>query len=164
MTGAARGIGEAVAETLARDGAHVIVLDVPSAEADLTAVAERLGGTALALDITADDAGEQIAAALPSGGLDILVHNAGITRDRKLANMAADRWSSVLEVNLASVLRSTDALLKAGALRRGGRIIATASISRHRGQRGPDQLRSQQGGRHRPGPRPGPDARSPSTA
>ncbi|WP_327354202.1 3-oxoacyl-ACP reductase [Streptomyces sp. NBC_01304] len=129
VTGAARGIGESVAATLARDGAHVIVLDVPSAEADLTAVAGRLGGTALALDITADDAGERIAAALPSGGLDILVHNAGITRDRKLANMAADRWSSVLEVNLASVLRTTDALLKAGAINRGGRIVATASIS-----------------------------------
>ncbi|MDG4857318.1 3-oxoacyl-ACP reductase [Streptomyces sp. T-3] len=128
VTGAARGIGESVAATLARDGAHVVVLDVPAAEGDLAKVAERLGGTALALDITADDAGERMAAALPDG-LDVLVHNAGITRDRKLANMAVDRWSSVLEVNLASVLRTTDALLKAGAINRGGRIVATASIS-----------------------------------
>ncbi|MEW2283466.1 3-oxoacyl-ACP reductase [Streptomyces sp. NPDC047841] len=128
VTGAARGIGEAVAGTLARDGARVVVLDVPAAEADARRVAERLGGTALALDITAADAGERIADALP-GGLDVLVHNAGITRDRRLANMPADRWRSVLEVNLGGVLRTTDALLAGGALRAGGRIVATASIA-----------------------------------
>ncbi|MFJ3720451.1 3-oxoacyl-ACP reductase [Streptomyces sp. NPDC090057] len=128
VTGAARGIGEAVAETLARDGAHVVVLDVPAAEADAHRVAERLGGTALALDITAEDAGERIAGALPDG-LDALIHNAGITRDRRLVNMPADRWSPVLEVNLGSVLRTTDALLAKGALRSGGRIVATASIA-----------------------------------
>ena len=128
VTGAARGIGEAVAETLARDGARVVVLDVPRAEQDARRVAERLGGTALPLDITAADAGARIADALPDG-LDVLVHNAGITRDRRLVNMPAERWGPVLEVNLASVLRTTDALLAAGALRRGGRIVATASIA-----------------------------------
>ncbi|KPC88595.1 3-ketoacyl-ACP reductase [Streptomyces sp. NRRL WC-3753] len=128
VTGAARGIGAAVAETLAGQGAHVVVLDVPQAEDAARRAAERLGGTALALDITAADAGERIAAALP-GGLDVLVHNAGITRDRRLVNMPADRWSSVLDVNLASVLRTTDALLAAGAVNRGGRIVATASIA-----------------------------------
>ncbi|MHB9759518.1 3-oxoacyl-ACP reductase [Streptomyces sp. BYX5S] len=128
VTGAARGIGEAVAETLVRDGAEVVLLDVPSAEADLAKVAQRLGGRALPLDITARDAGERIAEFAPDG-LDVLVHNAGITRDRRLANMPAERWSSVLEVNLASVLRTTDTLLKAGAVRRGGSIVATASIA-----------------------------------
>lgn len=128
VTGAARGIGEAVAETLARDGARVVVLDVPQAEADARRVAERLGGTALALDITAPDAGGRIAATLPDG-LDVLIHNAGITRDRRLVNMPAERWSSVLDVNLASVLRTTDALLTEGALKPGGRIVATASIA-----------------------------------
>ncbi|MFF4250884.1 3-oxoacyl-ACP reductase [Streptomyces sp. NPDC001663] len=128
VTGAARGIGEAVAETLARDGARVVVLDVPQAEEDARRVAERLGGSALALDITAADAGARIADALPEG-LDVLVHNAGITRDRRLVNMPAERWSSVLDVNLASVLRTTDALLAAGALRPGGRIVGTASIA-----------------------------------
>ncbi|MFF5182987.1 3-oxoacyl-ACP reductase [Streptomyces sp. NPDC000345] len=128
VTGGARGIGEAVAETLARDGAQVVVLDVPQAEADARRVAERLGGRALALDITAADAGERIAAEL-SDGLDVLIHNAGITRDRRLVNMPADRWSSVLDVNLASVLRTTDALLAKGTLRPGGRIVATASIA-----------------------------------
>ncbi|WP_028808175.1 3-oxoacyl-ACP reductase [Streptomyces canus] len=128
VTGGARGIGAAVAETLARDGARVVVLDVPGASADAERLAERLGGSALALDITAPDAGARIAEALPDG-LDMLVHNAGITRDRRLANMPGERWSSVLDVNLASVLRTTDALLEAGTLRRGGRIVATASIA-----------------------------------
>ncbi|MFF5959292.1 3-oxoacyl-ACP reductase [Streptomyces luteogriseus] len=128
VTGAARGIGEAVAETLARDGARVVVLDVPQAEQDARRVAERLGGTALLLDMTSADAGARITEALPDG-LDLLIHNAGITRDRRLVNMPAERWISVLEVNLASVLRTTDALLKDGALKRGGRIVATASIA-----------------------------------
>ncbi|MFH9416940.1 3-oxoacyl-ACP reductase [Streptomyces rochei] len=128
VTGAARGIGAAVAETLAGQGARVVVLDVPQAEQEARRLAERLGGTALALDITAADAGERIAAAVP-GGLDVLIHNAGVTRDRRLANMPAERWSSVLDVNLASVLRTTDALLGSGAVNRGGRIVATASIA-----------------------------------
>ncbi|MFI9421652.1 3-oxoacyl-ACP reductase [Streptomyces werraensis] len=128
VTGAARGIGEAVAATLARDGAEVVVLDVPQAEEDARRVAERIGGSVLLLDMTAADAGARIAEALP-GGLDVLVHNAGITRDRRLVNMEKNRWSSVLDVNLGSVLRTTDALLEAGALRRDGRIVATASIA-----------------------------------
>ncbi|MFE7811187.1 3-oxoacyl-ACP reductase [Streptomyces sp. NPDC057433] len=128
VTGGARGIGEAVATTLARDGAKVVVLDVPQAGADARRVAERLGGLALPLDITAADAGARIAEALPDG-LDVLVHNAGITRDRRLARMPAERWAPVLEVNLASVLRTTDALLAAGTLKRGGRIVATASLT-----------------------------------
>ncbi|QNP70916.1 3-oxoacyl-ACP reductase [Streptomyces roseirectus] len=128
VTGGARGIGAAVAETLARDGADVVVLDVPQAEADARLLAERIGGRALALDITAADAGERIAAELPDG-LDVLIHNAGITRDRRLVNMPAERWSSVLDVNLASVLRTTDALFAKGTLRPGGRIVATASIA-----------------------------------
>ncbi|MEU3253682.1 3-oxoacyl-ACP reductase [Streptomyces sp. NPDC006997] len=128
VTGAARGIGAAVAGTLARDGARVVVLDVPSAGADAERLADRLGGTALALDVTAADAADRIAAALPDG-LDVLVHNAGVTRDRRLVNMDAARWGSVLDVNLASVLRTTDALLADGALRPGGRIVATASIA-----------------------------------
>ncbi|MET9108810.1 3-oxoacyl-ACP reductase [Streptomyces zhihengii] len=129
VTGAARGIGAAVAEVLARDGARVICLDVPGAGADLERTADALDGTALPLDITTGDAADRIVAALPGGELDVLVHNAGITRDRRLANMSADRWSQVLDVNLAAVLDTTDALLKRGAVRRGGSVVATASIA-----------------------------------
>ncbi|MGW6287701.1 3-oxoacyl-ACP reductase [Streptomyces sp. NPDC055107] len=128
VTGAARGIGASVASVLARDGARVIVLDVPGARDDLVRTADRLGATALPLDITAPDAAARIAAAAPDG-LDVLVHNAGITRDRRLANMPAERWAQVIEVNLDSVLRTTDELLSAGALNRGGRIVATSSIA-----------------------------------
>jgi 3-oxoacyl-[acyl-carrier protein] reductase len=128
VTGAARGIGAAVAATLAREGAHVVCLDVPAAAGPLGDLARSIGGTALTADVTAPDAGERIAAALPDG-LDVLVHNAGITRDRRLANMPADRWGAVLDVNLGSVLRITGALLTAGTLRDGGRLVATASIS-----------------------------------
>ncbi|WP_406484439.1 3-oxoacyl-ACP reductase [Streptomyces microflavus] len=128
VTGAARGIGAAVASVLARDGARVIVLDVPGAREELERTADRLGATALPLDITAPDAADRIAAAVPDG-LGVLVHNAGITRDRRLANMPADRWASVIEVNLDSVLRTTDELLDAGVITRGGRIVATASIA-----------------------------------
>ncbi|MFD4897973.1 3-oxoacyl-ACP reductase [Streptomyces sp. NPDC058411] len=135
VTGSARGIGAAVASVLARDGARVICLDVPQAEEELTRTAERLGATALPLDITAPDAADLIAEAVPDG-LDILVHNAGITRDRRLANMPADRWASVIDVNLDSVLRTTDALITSGTLRRGGRIVATASIAGIAGNNG----------------------------
>lgn len=128
VTGAARGIGAAVASVLARDGARVIALDVPGAREELERTADRLGATALPLDITAPDAADRIAAAAPDG-LGVLVHNAGITRDRRLANMPADRWASVIEVNLDSVLRTTDGLLKSGTITRGGRIVATASIA-----------------------------------
>ncbi|MEU0130006.1 MULTISPECIES: 3-oxoacyl-ACP reductase [unclassified Streptomyces] len=128
VTGAARGIGASVASVLARDGAQVICLDVPQAQEELARTADRLGATALPLDITAPDAAGLIAAAAPSG-LDVLVHNAGITRDRRLANMPADRWAPVIDVNLDSVLRTTDALLSTGTVNRGGRIVATASIA-----------------------------------
>ncbi|MBK3562019.1 3-oxoacyl-ACP reductase [Streptomyces sp. MBT56] len=135
VTGAARGIGASVASVLARDGAHVIVLDVPQAQDDLVRTADRLGATALPLDITAPDAAARIAAAAPDG-LDVLVHNAGITRDRRLANMPADRWAQVIDVNLDSVLRTTDELLTSGTLNRGGRVVATASIAGIAGNNG----------------------------
>ncbi|MEU4132027.1 3-oxoacyl-ACP reductase [Streptomyces wuyuanensis] len=128
VTGAARGIGAAVAETLVRDGARVVCLDVPQAGDELDRTAERLGAAALPLDMTADDAAERIADAFLDG-LGVLVHNAGVTRDRRLSNMSAERWSSVLDVNLTSVLDTTDALLRTGVVAAGGRIVATASIA-----------------------------------
>ncbi|MFD5315652.1 3-oxoacyl-ACP reductase [Streptomyces sp. NPDC127098] len=125
VTGAARGIGATVAEVLHRDGARVIGVDVPARGAELRATMQPLAGTAVELDITAADAPDRLAERV--AGLDVLVHNAGITRDRTLGRMAADRWRAVLDVNLVAVERLTERL--APVLPEGGRIVFTSSIS-----------------------------------
>ncbi|HUE92138.1 3-oxoacyl-ACP reductase [Pseudomonas sp.] len=128
VTGASRGIGAAIAETLARDGAEVVLLDVPPAKQALDALAARLGGRGLALDICAADAAAQLIDALPDG-VDIVVHNAGITRDKTLAKMSDEFWNSVINVNLNAPQVLTQALLDAGKLHDNGRVVLIASIS-----------------------------------
>ena len=135
VTGAARGIGAAIAETLARDGAQVVLLDVPQAKADLEALAARLGGRALTVDICAEDAASQLIEHLPDG-LDFLVHNAGITRDKTLANMPADFWDSVLAVNFNAPQVLTQALVDSGTLRDNARVILMSSTTGLAGNRG----------------------------
>src|SRR5690606_12485564 len=100
VTGAARGIGATIAEVLAQYGATVVCLDIPAAGADLTEVANRIGGAALQLDITSADAPKVIADYFTTrhDGVDIVVHNAGITRDKTLGRMSDQQWESVIEV------------------------------------------------------------------
>jgi len=130
VTGASRGIGEAIAHVLSRDGAHVICLDVPQQQADLDRVAGEIGGSTLAIDITAADAGEKIkAAAAARGGVDIIVHNAGITRDKTLANMKPELWDLVININLSAIERVNDYLLEHDGLNANSRIICVSSIS-----------------------------------
>ncbi|NOJ59568.1 3-oxoacyl-ACP reductase [Arthrobacter sp. 260] len=138
VTGAARGIGAEIAAVLSRDGASVVVVDVPAAGEQLAAVANRIGGTALQLDITADDAAARILDHVQQryGSLDLLVHNAGITRDKLLANMDSARWNSVLAVNLASQLRVNESLLASDVFAASGRIVCLASTSGIAGNRG----------------------------
>jgi 3-oxoacyl-[acyl-carrier protein] reductase len=138
VTGAARGIGAAIADTLARDGATVVAVDVPAAGDALARVANRIGGTALQLDITAPDAAERLLAHLRErhGRVDVVVHNAGITRDKLLANMDADRWNAVLAVNLRAQLTINDALLGSDLLGDTGRIVCISSTSGIAGNRG----------------------------
>ncbi|MEX2196093.1 MAG: 3-oxoacyl-ACP reductase [Thermoleophilaceae bacterium] len=138
VTGAARGIGEAIAETLARDGAHVVCADVPAQGEALAEVANRVGGAALALDVTAADAPERLATYLRErhGGVDAVVHNAGITRDRTLGRMTPEEWDVLLDVNLSSQERIDDALLGGDVLRSGGSIVGVSSMSGIAGNRG----------------------------
>ncbi|MGA8211738.1 MAG: SDR family oxidoreductase, partial [Nocardioidaceae bacterium] len=131
VTGAGRGIGEQIARVLHRDGATVVAVDVPQAASELQAVARSVEGDLLALDITAKDAPQRIARHVRDGygGLDIVVHNAGITRDRRLRNMSADAFASTIAVNLTAPERITDELLGQGLVRPNGRIVAIASIA-----------------------------------
>lgn len=148
VTGAARGIGAVVADVLARDGATVVCVDVPAAGQALAAVANRVRGTALQLDVTAPDAGERLLAHATSrhGGLHVMVHNAGITRDKLLANMTADRWDAVLSVNLAAQLAINEALLTSGEFVDAPRIVAMASTSGIAGNRGQTNYAASKGG------------------
>jgi 3-oxoacyl-[acyl-carrier protein] reductase len=140
VTGAARGIGATIAEVFARDGASVIVVDVEGAHEDLGKVASKVGATALTLDVTADDAVDQIAEHLRENyhgsTLDVLVNNAGITRDKLLANMDESRWDAVVAVNLLAPLRLTEGLVANGTLGEGGRVIGLSSMAGIAGNRG----------------------------
>ncbi len=128
VTGASRGIGEAIATVLHRDGAELVLLDVPALAGELAKVAERLEAETIELDITDSDAPATIADRL-SGGVDLVVHNAGVTRDRTIAKMPEDRWSSLLEINLSSEERINDELLHRDLLRENGRIVCVSSMS-----------------------------------
>jgi 3-oxoacyl-[acyl-carrier protein] reductase len=139
VTGAARGIGATIAEVFARDGATVVAVDVPQAAEDLGKVAEKVGGSALTLDVTSEDAVDAIIAhvtAQHGGKVDVLVNNAGITRDKLLANMDESRWDSVIAVNLLAPQRLTEGLVASGTLGEGGRVIGLSSMAGIAGNRG----------------------------
>lgn len=129
VTGAARGIGAATARALAAEGAHVICLDRPGDDAATSQLARTLGGSMLAADLAAPEAAAHIAAELAArhGRLDVIVHNAGVTRDRTLGRMSETEWDQTLGVNLAAVLRLQAAL--DAMLRPGGRVLALSSIA-----------------------------------
>jgi len=131
VTGASRGIGAAIADVLARDGAHVVGGDVPGQASDLDSVTGRIGGSSLALDITAESAPADLAAHLLEhhGGVDVVVHNAGITRDKTLGGMTDELWDSVLGVNLIAPQRIDRELFTRKAIRANGRVMLVSSIS-----------------------------------
>jgi 3-oxoacyl-[acyl-carrier protein] reductase len=131
VTGASRGIGASIAEVLARDGAHVVGVDVPAMADELASVTGRLGGSSLTADITDAGAPKQIATHVldAHGGVDVIVHNAGITRDKTLGRMSEDLWNAVIEVNLNAPQRIDRELFERKAVRDGGRIVCVSSIS-----------------------------------
>ncbi|MGB5810314.1 MAG: 3-oxoacyl-ACP reductase [Polyangiales bacterium] len=138
VTGAARGIGEATAELMAAEGAHVVCLDRPADDGPCSEVARRVGGSVLLVDITDDDAPARIVNELRErfGGVDIVVHNAGVTRDKTLARMKPDAWDMAVDINLGAVVRITETLLAENLIRTGGRVICLSSVSGIAGNRG----------------------------
>lgn len=139
VTGAARGIGAAIARTLAADGAQLVVLDVPAAGTELARLANELRAVPLQLDVTSDGAGRRLVKFLREKALtlDVVVLNAGITRDKMFANMTPDRWDPVIAVNITSQLSLMEALLEAGdALGDQPRVVSLASTSGIAGNRG----------------------------
>lgn len=131
VTGAARGIGEQIALRLAQEGAHVVHVDLPSTAAELDAAVQRNGGAAFAADLTDSDAPRRLTDYLHNvhGGVDLLVHNAGITRDRTLGKMRAKSWDQVIDINFAAPLRINDELGKRALVRKDGRVVHLASIA-----------------------------------
>jgi 3-oxoacyl-[acyl-carrier protein] reductase len=131
VTGASRGIGEQIARVLHRDGATVLGVDVPQAASELQSLMKELDGDHLTLDITGKDAPQRIAQHVKAkfGQVHAVVHNAGITRDKKLANMDEDRWSSVIAVNLTAPERISRELLDQDLVADNGRIVGVSSIA-----------------------------------
>ena len=138
VTGAARGIGAETVRVLARDGAHVLGVDVPAAGEALAAVMNEVGGVALQLDITGPDAGARLLERLQhgpfNGRADVLVHNAGILRDKLLANMKPEQWESVVAVNLAAQVAITTVLAEALPSLVQVSLASTSGIAGNRGQ------------------------------
>lgn len=131
VTGASRGIGAAIAETLAREGATVIGLDIPPAMEELQKVMGAIKGKALACDITDEKAPKQIADYVKEhfGGIDLVIHNAGITRDKTLGNMPEHFWDMTIAVNLTAEELIDEELMHQELLRENGRIVCISSIS-----------------------------------
>ncbi|MDI9245988.1 3-oxoacyl-ACP reductase [Marinobacter sp. CHS3-4] len=131
VTGASRGIGASIAETLARDGATVIGLDIPPAMDELQKVTDAIGGKALSCDITSDTAPAEIADFIQKhfDGVDLVIHNAGITRDKTLGNMPEHFWDMTIAVNLTAEEHIDEELMKRELLKENGRIVCISSIS-----------------------------------
>ncbi len=128
VTGAARGIGAATARLFAREGAHVLCLDRPEDDAATAQLAREIGGTPVLVDITTPDAPDKIAAACKErGGVDVVIHNAGITRDKTLARMKVAHWEQAIDVNLGAVVRITQKLEP--LLAENGRVICLSSVA-----------------------------------
>lgn len=130
VTGGARGIGAAAARVLHREGATVIIVDVPQAADDAQALAAELNGDSYLLDISQATAAKELQQYVIEkyGKLDVLVNNAGITRDKTIAKMSIDQWRSVLNVNLKAVIQLTEIFIENG-FSKDAKVVSLSSIS-----------------------------------
>lgn len=130
VTGASRGIGRAIAEVLAERGATVI--GTATTESGANAISEYLGtkGKGLMLNVTLVESIEAVLGSIKEefGEIDILINNAGITRDNLLMRMKDDEWFDIMDTNLTSIFRMSKAVLRSMMKKRYGRIINVGSV------------------------------------
>lgn len=129
VTGASRGIGAAIAKKLAAEGALVYILDIPAQEVEAKRLMREIKGKVILADVTDEELPTQLHEKFGEKGLDILVHNAGITKDKTMANMPEDWWSKVLEINLRSIVNINKELMEKGTFSTGAQITHLSSIS-----------------------------------
>jgi 3-oxoacyl-[acyl-carrier protein] reductase len=141
VTGAAQGIGKAIAMLLARNGADVVVSDINLEKAQETAnEIEGMGRRSFAIKVNVADLkdvermGEAIVEQF--GRIDILVNNAGITRDRLILRMTEEDWDAVLDVNLKGTFNCTKAAIRYMSKQKSGKIVSIASVSGEMGNPG----------------------------
>jgi 3-oxoacyl-[acyl-carrier protein] reductase len=125
VTGASKGIGRAIAEELARAGATVVV-GYRSGKDDAEQLASEIGGSAVQADVSSSDDAKRLVD--EAGDIDVLVNNAGLTRDGLLARMSDDDWRTVLDTNLSSVFYTCRAVTRPMMKKRGGSIVNISSV------------------------------------
>ena len=141
VTGAAQGIGKAVALLLARNGADIVVSDINLEKAEETAKeVQPLGRKALAVKVDVaklDDVEKMVEAILAQfGKVDILVNNAGIARDKLILRMTEEDWDAVLNINLKGTFNCTKAVVRHMSKQRSGKIVNIASVVGEMGNAG----------------------------
>ena len=125
VTGASKGIGKAIAEELARAGAEVVV-GYRSGREEAEELATQIGGRAVQADVSSPEEAKRLVQ--EAGDVDVLVNNAGLTRDGLLARMPDDDWRTVIETNLSSVFYTCRAVTRPMMKKRGGSIVNISSI------------------------------------
>ena len=137
VTGAAQGIGAAIARKLTNESYFVIGIDIAPMQEKLAETMSNLQGEGFTLDVSIKNAGEQLATlANKHGGFDLVVHNAGITRDKTLAKMPEHFWQQTLNINLLSVMRINKVLMNERSINEGGCIVCLSSMNGIAGQGG----------------------------
>jgi 3-oxoacyl-[acyl-carrier protein] reductase len=143
VTGGSRGIGAAIAREFARAGANVVI-GYRTGKDQAEAIASETGARAIQADVSAVDDAKRLVE--EAGEVDVLVNNAGITRDGVLARMTDDDWRSVLETNLSSVFYTCRAVSRGMMKRRGGSIVNLSSIVGLHGNWGQTNYAASKGG------------------